>query len=233
MKFSSVKKLKPLVFIAFFVVLLGCFISFTNAENKLVFKSNENNQMKIAITFDDGPHPVNTKKILDVLDKYNVKSTFFVIGVNAKNYPSSLREIVERGHEIGNHTYSHSVLKSMSEDRIKKEITDTEDTLNGICNLTPELLRPPCGLYDGSLINVAKKLDYKIVLWTIDTNDWAHNSVDNIVKEILKSVKSGDIILFHDYITGKNNTPEALEIIIPRLQKMGFNIVTVSELLQS
>ena len=80
---------------------------------------------------------------------------------------------------------------------------------------------------------VAKNKDYKIVLWTIDTNDWAHNSVENIVNGVLSSVKSGDIILFHDYISGRNNTPEALEIIIPRLQEMGFNIVTVSELLQS
>ncbi len=233
MKFKNIKSLKTLVFIAVFVAISVYSALFTSAENKLVFKSNENKQMKIAITFDDGPHPVNTKKILDVLDKYNVKSTFFVIGVNAKNYPSSLHEIVDRGHEIGNHTYSHLILKSLSEERIKKELTDTEDTLNDICNLTPNLLRPPCGLYDDKLIEVAKNKDYKIVLWTIDTNDWAHNSVDNIVKGILKSVKSGDIILFHDYISGKNNTPEALDIIIPRLQEMGFNIVTVSELLQS
>jgi len=232
MRLKKSRLFKPLVFIGLLTFLVVCFIYYTNAENQLVFKSCSNNQMKIAITFDDGPHPVNSKKILDILDKYNVKSTFFVVGVNARNYPSALCEIAERGHEIGNHTYSHSILKSMSENSIEKEMDDTEDALYNICNLIPKLIRPPCGLYNDNLLRVAKKKNYKIVLWTIDTMDWAHNSVDNIVKETLGSVKSGDIILFHDYISGKNNTPQALDIIIPKLQEMGFNLVTVSELLQ-
>lgn len=233
MKFKRINISKILVFIGIFTVFTLCLISYANAENKLVFKSNSNNQMKIALTFDDGPHPKNTKKILDVLDKYNVKSTFFVVGVNVKNYPKALCEIVERGHEIGNHTYSHSILKSMNEEQIRKEINDTEDALSELCKYTPNLIRPPCGMYNSSLLKVAKSKDYKIVLWTIDTKDWAHNSVDNIVNGILDSVKSGDIILFHDYISGQNNTPKALDIIIPRLQEMGFNLVTVSELLQN
>ena len=233
MKYKNLKVIKTLVFIEVFIISILLLAIFTNAENKLVFKSNSNTQMKIAITFDDGPHPKNSKKILDILDKYNVKSTFFVVGVNVKNYPNTLKEIVNRGHEIGNHTYSHSILKSLSEEQIKKEICDTEDALNKVCNLAPNLLRPPCGMYSATLLSVAKMKDYKIVLWTIDTNDWAHNSVDNIVNGILSSVKSGDIILFHDYISGVNNTPNALDIIIPKLQEMGFNLVTVSELLQS
>jgi peptidoglycan/xylan/chitin deacetylase (PgdA/CDA1 family) len=88
-------------------------------------------------------------------------------------------------------------------------------------------------LYDNKLLEIAKSNDYKIVLWTIDTKDWEHRPADEIVNKVLGNIKSGDIILFHDYISGVNNTPRALEILIPRLQEMGFNIVTVSELLQS
>ena len=233
MKLKIHKILKSLVITGFFALSIILLINYAVAENQVVFKSNSNDQMKIAITFDDGPHPKNTKRILDVLDKYNIKSTFFVVGVNVKNYPSALDQIVKNGHEIGNHTYSHSVLKSMSSDRIKKEIIDTEDALNDASVLAPKLLRPPCGLYDNKLLEVAKSKDYKIVLWTIDTKDWEHRSVDEIVNKVLGNIKSGDIILFHDYISGINNTPRALEILIPRLQEMGFNLVTVSELLQS
>lgn len=233
MKLKIHKLLKILVFIQFFIILIISLQNFANAENQVVFKSNSNDKMKIAITFDDGPHPKNTKRILDVLKKYNVKSTFFVVGVNVKNYPSALNQIVENGHEIGNHTYSHSVLKALSSEKIKKEIIDTEDALNEANVLAPKLLRPPCGLYDNKLLEIAKSKDYKIVLWTIDTKDWEHRPADEIVNKVLGSIKSGDIILFHDYISGVNNTPRALEILIPKLQEMGFNIVSVSELLQS
>ena len=233
MKLKFHKIVKSLVFIGLFgclTVFLGCY---TSAENKVVFKSNTNNQMKIAITFDDGPHPKNTKKILDVLEKYNVKSTFFVVGINVKNYPDAFCKIVNKGHEIGNHTYSHSILKSMSVSDIKKEIEDTEDALNDFYETAPKLIRPPCGLYDNKLLKIAKDKNYKIVLWTIDTKDWAHSSADDMVNAVIKNIKSGDIILFHDYISGVDNTPEALKIIIPKLQEMGYKFVTVSELLQS
>ena len=233
MRLKIHKILKTLVIAGLFVVCVILLQFSASAENQVVFKSNLNDQMKIAITFDDGPHPKNSKKILDVLEKYDVKSTFFVVGVNVKNYPSALNEIVEKGHEIGNHTYSHLILKSLSEDKIKKEIIDTEDALNDAKILAPKLLRPPCGLYDNKLLEVAKSEDYKIVLWTIDTKDWEHRSVNEIVNKVLSNIKSGDIILFHDYISGVNNTPEALDILIPKLQEMGFNLVTVSELLQS
>ena len=227
------KILKSLVFIGIITIFICSFCIFANAENKLVFKSNINDKKKIAITFDDGPHPKNTEKILDVLDKYNVKSTFFIVGVNIKNYPSALTKIIEKGHEIGNHTYTHSILKSMTAEQITKELTDTEDALNGLYDYSLNLIRPPCGLYDNKLLGIAEDKGYKIVLWTIDTKDWAHTSVNDMVRDVIKNVKSGDIILFHDYISGKNNTPEALNIILPKLQEMGFNLVTVSELLQS
>ena len=216
------------------LLILTLFLTFSaSAENKFVFRSNANNQNKIAITFDDGPHPKKTREILEILKKFNVKSTFFVVGVNVKNYPETIDLIVSDGHEIGNHTFSHSVLKAKSLQEIKKELFDTEMVLKEHNVSSVELLRPPCGLYDDNLLKAAKDMDYKIVLWTVDTEDWAHKSLDDIVSNVLKNVHGGDIILFHDYTSGISNTVKSLEIIIPKLLDMGFELVTVSELLQN
>ena len=200
--------------------------------NRPVYNSGINECKKIALTFDDGPHPQNTPKILKILDKYDVKATFFVIGVNVKNYPDALSLINEKGHEIGNHTYSHSVLKSRSKDEILKEISEAENEIGKITDFSTTLIRPPCGLYDEKLVEIALKNNYKIVLWNVDTKDWEHSSCENIVSNVLKRVDGGEIILFHDYISGKNSTPEALEIIIPKLKEQGYEFVTVSQLLQ-
>ncbi len=202
-------------------------------DKKPVYNSNVNESKKIALTFDDGPHPRNTPEILKILNKYGVKATFFVIGVNVKNYPETLSMVVEAGHELGNHTYSHQVLKSKNKQDISKEIIDTEREISKKTEYSTTLIRPPCGFYDDKLISLANENDYKVVLWNVDTHDWAHASVEDIVTTVTKTVNGGDIILFHDYISGENNTPEALRIIIPRLLKQGYEFVTVSELLQS
>ena len=208
-----------------------CMSAKISAES-IVYNSNVHAGKKIALTFDDGPHPKITPKILDILDKYSVKATFFVIGVNVKNYPNQLKNILERGHEIGNHTYSHRILKSMPKGEIEKEIFDTQKEISLIYDYNPTLIRPPCGLYDESLEMIARDLKSKIVLWAIDTHDWAHTSTSNMVKNVLKNIKDGDIILFHDYVSGEYNTPSALEILIPILLERGYEFVTVSELLQ-
>lgn len=203
-----------------------------NPLNKPVYTSNVKENKKIALTFDDGPHPRNTPKILEVLEKYGVKATFFVIGVNVKNYPETLSKIEQCGHEIGNHTYSHKVLKSKSKEDISEELLKTEKEISKSVDYTTSLVRPPCGLYDEKLVELALENDYKIILWNVDTKDWNHESCDTITSKVTKEVKGGDIILFHDYISGVNNTPAALEKIIPLLLNQGFEFVTVSQLLQ-
>ena len=100
-------------------------------------------------------------------------------------------------------------------------------------SIKTKILRPPCGLYDESLIDIAKNYDCKIILWNIDTHDWAHLSTSEIVKNVTKNVKGGDIILFHDYLSGESHTIEALEILIPMLLKNGYEFVTISQLLEN
>jgi polysaccharide deacetylase family sporulation protein PdaB len=219
------------------LILLPCLLSVINIKSEEtlscpVYSNGTPDGHLIALTFDDGPHPRITPKILNVLEKYNVDATFFVIGKNARAYPEVLEKIAKAGHEIGNHTDSHVILKSLEKEAIYKEINDCSRTIEDISNVKTKLIRPPCGEYDKCLVDFAKENDYKIILWNIDTNDWEHKSTWKIVSTVEKGLKGGDIILFHDYISGKANTVEALETLIPKLQSEGFEFVTVSELLK-
>lgn len=217
----------------FLILLVMIFLlSLTSNDNKTVYNSNAKNQNKIALTFDDGPHPKITPKILDLLNKYDIKATFFVIGVNVDNYPEPLKRAALEGHEIGNHTVSHSILKSMNKDKIFDEINGCEEKILNLLGVKSRILRPPCGIYDDTLVKIANEKDYKIILWNIDTHDWAHKTTKDIVKTVSRSIKGGDIILCHDYISGENHTIEALEILIPMLINNGYEFVTVSQLLQ-
>ena len=225
---------KRCMLLVFTILLLLVSTSEVSASklNRPVYNSGINECKKIALTFDDGPHPKNTPKILEILDKYDIKATFFVIGVNVKNYPKTLSMIKEQGHEIGNHTYSHHILKSKAKDEILREISETEKEIGKITDFSTSLVRPPCGMYDENLVEIAKENNYKIVLWNVDTKDWEHLSCDEIVSNVTKRVNGGEIILFHDYISGINNTPRALEVLIPWLKEQGYEFVTVSQLLQ-
>lgn len=220
------------LFLIFSLVLSTTSISAISV-NKPVYKSKNCEEKKIALTFDDGPHPVKTKEILEVLDKHNVKATFFVLGINVKNYPSIMNLISKNGHEIGNHTYSHKRLKGKSKKTIEKELLKTDIEIMTNNGSKTNLIRPPCGEYDDNLVDIAIEKDYKIVLWNIDTRDWAHSTKDDIINNIIKNIKGGDIVLFHDYLSGENNTVEALDTIIPILKDKGYEFVTVGELLKN
>lgn len=186
--------------------------------------------LRIALTFDDGPSRQYTAKILDILQKYNVKATFFVVGVNVEKQPALLRRVIAEGHEVGNHTYSHPHLHKMDKATLTEELAKTDQLLREVGGISPTLFRPPEGVVNPAVKTAAQSGGYSLVLWTIDTRDWALNSSNNIIRMIDQKATDGDIILFHDWIAGDSPTPAVLEIIIPRLQKRGFEFVTVSEL---
>lgn len=204
-----------------------------HSENDIVYSSGNGRDKKIALTFDDGPHPRYTPQILDILEKYNIKATFFIIGQNAGYYPEVLNKVIEAGHELGNHTYFHRDLSKANEDIVLDEIISTENEIEERVGYTTKILRPPGGLYGLPAISIAEKLDYRVILWTLDTKDWQCPPAKNIVKNVLKNIKGGDIILMHDYVSGKSQTPEALRSIIPALLANGYEFVTISELISS
>lgn len=225
--------MKRLVCIVFSVMLIisAGITAYGKADYGKVYCRNIQKEKKIALTFDDGPHPRFTKQILDILAEYGVTATFFIIGVNAENYPESLKMIVDSGCEIGNHTYSHVRIDKMSEAELEREMLRCEELLYSMSGKRPSVFRPPEGRVPKSLLPVAEKLGYSVVLWSIDTLDWTHNPSDKIYTVIRDNLSGGDIILMHDYVSGINTACGALKRLIPELLSEGYKFVTVSELI--
>lgn len=187
---------------------------------------------KIALTFDDGPHPRYTPKILSILNEYGITATFFVVGENAVYYPEAMRLLAESGCEIGNHTYTHKKLSSLTGEEIAEEIGKCREVLLNNYSVKTTLLRPPEGMYSETVLTQSRAEEYDIILWSIDTRDWAHTPSAKIAETVLGKARGGDIILMHDYVSGENQTLGALRLIIPELLERGFEFVTVSELLK-
>ncbi len=219
----------------FFIAMLLAFsFSLTDlhaAESRLVVRSGDIDSPKIALTFDDGPHPRITDRVLDLLEEYDIPATFFVIGENAALYPEPLKRAAALGHEIGNHTFCHKGIKAMSVPRITKELSDTKRIITSLTGAPLRLFRPPEGTCTDAVLQAAESGGYTVVLWTVDTNDWALASTDEIVSTVMKSVRGGSILLFHDYTTGDAHTLDALKRLIPDLLEKGYEFVTVSELI--
>ena len=221
-----------LLFLAIGIAVLGILpAAGFNGLGGNVYRSVKTAKKQIAITFDDGPHPRQTREILQILDRYGIKATFFMVGVNVQNYPQIAKEVIQRGHEVGNHTFSHSHLDLIDHRSIFDEIERCEKTLEELCEYRPHLFRPPEGAITDNVLRCARDGDYEIVLWSIDTRDWEIKNADRIVECVLSQIKPGDIILMHDYIGRGTATPQALERLLPKLIARGFEPVTVSRLI--
>ena len=216
-------------FSLFLAFMLFSFPSF--AEKPFKEAVTATSEKKIALTFDDGPNPRYTDTILDILREYGIKATFFVIGRNAELYPEPLRRAIEEGHEIGNHTYSHPHMRKLSLNETEKEILLCQEILCDRFGVKPTVFRPPEGFFGGILEEITAKIGLRTVLWSIDTRDWEGKPAKKIVSDVKESIKSGKVLLFHDYISGKNTTIPALREIVPYLLSNGYEFCTVSELM--
>lgn len=198
-----------------------------------VYHNHANDENKIALTFDDGPHPRYTLDILNVLKEYNIRATFFLVGENVLYYPEAAKKIVAEGHEVGNHTYSHSCAKKQNEADFRKELTSCENEIIRVTGIKPKVFRPPQGSWNTQVYEIARENGYSVILWDIDTLDWAHTPSKKISDYVLNNVKSGNIILMHDYQSGGCTATEALRQFIPQLIERGYQFVTISELIDS
>lgn len=183
----------------------------------------------IALTFDDGPHPGNTGRILDILKKYDVRATFFILGCNAKYYPVPLMRAIEEGHEIENHSMDHKTA-GMDTEALEKSIQDTAALITLMTGRRPRYFRPPGGKCTEEMQRAIHRLGYEAVYWTIDSEDWKGKSAESITSSVMKSVRGNDIVLFHDYTCPHDNTVEALDSLIPRLLLAGYRFVTLEEM---
>ena len=196
-----------------------------------VYGGQDNSQMKIALSFDDGPHPRNTERILDILAEYGIKATFFVVGENVEYYSAAAIRAVREGHEIGNHTYTHPHIAKLDRVSLDLEVARCQETVKRVLGYDMRLFRPPEGVVDDAVKVMAGEQDYSVILWRIDTRDWARTSSSDICANVSKNIRSGDIILMHDYFSKGCHTVEALEKMIPMLLERGYNFVTVGELI--
>ena len=177
----------------------------------------------VALTFDDGPSEY-TKRILRTLKQYDSVATFFVVGNRVELFEDVLKEEVEIGCEIGNHTYEHKVLTELNAEQIWLQIYRTNEAVKKVTGEYPTLMRPPCG-YDNGSTNCI--IAMPLILWSVDTKDWQTQNCYCSVQTVLENVKDGDIILMHDMYEA---SAEAVETIVPSLIAEGYQLVTVSEL---
>ena len=181
----------------------------------------------IAITFDDGPG-IYTDRLLGYLRNYNAKATFFMIGPNAQRYSGVARRVFENGHQIGNHTWSHPSLTSLSDTQVQNEISSTNNVLQSITGARPQALRPPYGATNSRVQADAAALGMASVLWSVDTRDWADRNSAVVCNRAVSNARSGSIILLHDI---HPTSVEAVPCILQNLTSRGFRFVTVSQLL--
>lgn len=198
-------------------------------EIDATYFSIQTSEKVIAITFDDGPHGVNTPRLLDMLKKRNVKATFYVVGNMVKYNPQLLRRMIAEGHEIGNHTVTHGTLSKMSDTALRKELQDAHDMIVKETGIAPRSMRPP----GGAIKNDQKKLmlkefGYPTILWSVDPEDWKKPGASVVTSRLVNGAKPGGILLVHDLHA---STVDAMPSTLDQLLAQGYRFVTVTELI--
>lgn len=189
---------------------------------------------KIAITFDDGPQPTYTPQLLDLLDRCGVRATFFLIGEHIRENLDLAQEVARRGHEIGNHTFSHPFLVRLEDDEIRNEIERTDALLRDLDGADPRFFRPPMGLFSKRVLDVIEQMGYQTVVGDVYPRDPHLPGKNRIVERVLNRVMNGSIIILHDggnsSHVDRSQTISAVSELIPQLHERGFEFVRLSEL---
>ena len=191
------------------------------------------NDRSVALTFDDGPSP-DTLKILEILRLADTKATFFVVGKEAEKYPEIVKKIVEDGHEIGNHSYSHPIYLFCTPEKTCRELEKTQEIIKTAVGFAPKLARPPCGVRTLAYFKTAENLGLTTIQWSDAGFDWKKISAEKICENILKTVQSDSIILLHDsdsrYKLNRDATANALPLILDGLKKKNLRVASLLEL---
>lgn len=235
--FVSKKRLKifllfPASFVALYLIytfLLPYALPVVARQNRLVpIYYVDTTEKKVAFSFDASWGATYTPTILEILREHNIKTTFFLTGFWVEKYPEMVKKIAAEGHEIGNHTYSHPHLNSLTEEQIIIELEKVGKMIQELTNKKPELFRPPFGEYSNKVITAAEKCGYITIQWSIDSLDWQELGKEPMVKRVTENLHPGAIILFHN--NGKY-TAEALPEIIAYVEEKGYEVVPISKLI--
>ena len=196
---------------------------------RVCFSSCQVNGPYVALTFDDGPHPENTVRLLKMLKERGMKATFFCVGQRVADHPSVAKRIVEEGHEIGNHSWSHKVLSAMTDAAVARDLERTDEAIRKATGVAPKLMRPPYGAFTDRQRDWAhRKWGYQITLWDVDSNDWRNPVASYARSRILQGTGPGSIVLSHDI---HKSTVDGMPKTLDALKAKGFKFVTVSQLL--
>ncbi|NEQ80248.1 MAG: polysaccharide deacetylase family protein [Moorea sp. SIO2I5] len=189
----------------------------------------------IALTFDDGPHPHYTPKLLQVLNRYQVRASFFWLGVCVNQAPSVAREVYQQGHWLGLHGYYHQSFPFLKRDALKQSLLLTQDAIAQACQIHPDKVkdvRPPNGLFTPRTLNILHQWNYRSVMWSVVPEDWKRPGVSIIMERVLKQVQNGSLIVLHDGYYGGQDVVETTAELIPQLLHQGYNFVSINQLWQ-
>jgi len=198
------------------------------AERQLPIYCVERDQKMVAVSFDAAWGNEDTEQLIDILGKYDVKATFFVVGEWVDKYPESVKALHDAGHEVMNHSDHHDHLTQLSADQIMADVSACNDKIEAVTGVRPTLIRPPYGEYDDKVITAIRELGMEPIQWDVDSLDWKDLSAGEITKRVTSKVQAGSIVLFHNAAL---HTPEALPGIIEALLQEGYTFVPISEII--
>ena len=183
----------------------------------------------LALTFDDGPHPTNTPRLLDILKKRNVKATFYVVATNARRHPHLLRRMIAEGHEIANHTETHGDLSKMSESQVRRELTVSHQAIVSATGVPPRTMRPPYGaIRSDQKVWIKNEFGYPCIMWSVDPQDWKRPGASVVTRRLVSGASPGGILLVHDiHAPSIDAMPSALDQLLAK----GYRFVTVTQLI--
>jgi len=214
----------------FYVVNHPAIVGTAAAARQLPIYCVQRDQKVVSLSFDAAWGNEDTGKLIEILGKYNVKATFFVVGDWVEKYPESVKALCEAGHEVMNHSDDHAHFSALTVDQITADIPACNEKIAAVTGVTPTLFRPPYGEYDDHVITAVRAMGMEPIQWDVDSLDWKNLSASEITQRVLKRVQPGSIVLFHNAAL---HTPEALPGIIESLIKDGYSFVPISELILS
>ncbi|HEY9744061.1 MAG TPA: polysaccharide deacetylase family protein [Coleofasciculaceae cyanobacterium] len=193
------------------------------------------NSRAIALTFDDGPHPQYTSELLQVLDRYSIRASFFWLGACVDRNPTLAREVYKRGHWIGLHGYHHHSFPFLKPDALKQSLEKTQEAIAQACQIHPDNVRdvrPPNGLFTPQTLNLLHQWNYRPVMWSVVPEDWERPGVYVVMQRVLQQVQNGSLIVLHDGYCGGQDVAQTTAQLIPQLLQQDYHFVTIDQLRQ-
>ena len=212
----------------FWIVNFPAAIGAASAARQLPIYCVQRDQKLVSISFDAAWGNEDTQQLIDILDKYQVKATFFVVGEWVDKYPESVKALFDAGHEVQNHSNTHAHYPQLSAQEVAADLNACNDKIEAVTGVRPKLVRLPYGDYDDMSINAVRSIGMEPIQWDVDSLDWKDLSAGEITKRVTSKVSAGSIVLFHN---AAKHTPEALPGILETLLQEGYTFVPISQII--